>query len=105
METIPNLGQRLKIVIEACHSLSARPYDEDLQQRVLRALIACDTEYPCAAPPLVRGLANLVRGYASILRRQLEAPHADHHLIARAATDVCHHMTNLSEALRGRRAG
>ena len=103
METIPDLGLRIQILIEACHSLSARPYDEELQQVVLKGLVACDMEYPQTASPLVRGLANLVRGYAAILRRQLEGPRADHHLIARAATDVCHHMTNLTQALRGNR--
>ena len=104
METIPELGQRLQLLIEACHSLSERPQDEDLQQRVLQALVACDVEYPPTALPLVRGLSNLVRGYAAILRRQLETPRADHYLIARAAADVCHHMTDLAHALGDNRS-
>lgn len=104
METIPDLGQRFQLLIEACHSLAARPDDVDLQQRVLQTLVACDVNYPQSASPLVRGLSNLVRGYASILRRQLEAPRADPYLIGRAAIDVCHHMTDLADAL-GDRSG
>lgn len=101
MDTIPDLDRRLQLLIRACHDLAARPHDEDLQQRVLRALVDCDLESPPTAPPLVRGVSNLARGYAAILRRQLETPRADHRLIARAAADVCHHMTALAHALGG----
>ena len=92
--------QQIALLEKACRELHQRPDDHAAHDAVLSALAATAAAPHNDDSPFVRGLANMVMRYASILEDRLKSPTVqDHQVVARAAAEVCKHIADLKGAL------